>query len=337
LTNSSFQAAFDCWEQGNLPGAAAIYRSIIAVNPQSADAHAFLGQTLLAMGDFEYGLAEHEWRPEQRRLPWPRWRGEPLAGRTLFFHGEQGFGDNIQFLRFAKPLADRGARVIVATREGLRRLFLTCPGVADLIEPGQPVGAIDFELPMFSAPFALGTRIETIPADIPYLQPDPARQEHWSERLKSYRGRKIGLVWAGNPNFAHDARRSPGLGPFLPLLDIPDATFFSLQIGPPREQLKTIRPPANFVDLGDAIASFDDSAAIMANLDLIISSCTAPAHLAGALGRPVWIALTNVADWRWFRDREDSPWYPTARLFRQARTGDWSPVFARMRQALTAG
>lgn len=292
-----------------------------------------LGQMLLLHGDYRRGLPLAEYRP-QPDLRAVRWRGQPLAGETVLIRGEQGFGDNIQFVRYAAPLATRGARVVVGSPAGLGALLATAPGVSCVVEPGQGLAPPDFEVPMMSLPHIFGTTLRTIPAPIPYLTADPGLVAAWRDRLSSYPGLKVGLVWGGNPAAPYDSRRSPGLAPYLALLDVPGVTFFSLQKGPPAAQMEGARLATNFVDLGPELVDFSQTAAAMESLDLIISSCTSPAHLAGALGRPVWVVLASFPDWRWLLERDDSPWYPSARLFRAAHGEDWGRVLGRVRFAL---
>jgi ADP-heptose:LPS heptosyltransferase len=326
--------AFAACEAGDIDGAIAIYRQLIDEDYRNPVLHYSLGQLLLLKGDFKAGWLECERREKQRPMPFPRWRGQMLKGERLLIHGEQGFGDNIQFARYATLAARRGAEVVIATREGLRPLLSTIPGVAQVIEPGEGVNDLSFECPMLSLPSIFATGLNSIPADIPYLTANPERVQSWSRTLAAYPGPKVGLVWSGNTDASYNSRRSPGLDPFIRLIESTGATFFGLQMGGGHDELLSRRMPSNFLDLAPKIGSFDDSAAIMMNLDLVISSCTAPAHLAGALGRPLWVVLSAFPDWRWLLEREDNPWYPTARLFRQRIYGDWSAPFDEMRTAL---
>lgn len=323
--------AFERIEAGDLAGAMNIYRA--AQGGGDPRVKMCLGQMLLLHGDYRRGLPLAEYRP-QPDLHGPRWRGQRLAGETVLMRGEQGFGDNIQFVRYAASLAARGARVVVGAPAGLGALLSTAPGVAAVVEPGQSMGPPDFLVPMMSLPNVFGTTLQTIPADIPYLRADAGLVAEWRDRLAGYPGLKVGLVWGGNPEAAYDWRRSPGLAPYLGLLDVPGVTFFSLQKGPAAAQLEGRSLPGHFIDLGPYLSDFSQTAAAMESLDLVISSCTSPAHLAGALGRPVWVVLSSFPDWRWLLGRDDSPWYPTARLFRAAHGEDWSGVLGRVRQAL---
>ena len=208
-------------------------------------------------------------------------------------------------------------------------------GVAEtVIGCGEAVPPSDIECPLMSLPAVFATALDSIPAALPYLRADPVRSALWRDRLGTGGEPKVGVVWAGNPNFRHDRRRSPGLAALRSIFDLPGIRFFGLQMAEGRRDLEKIAMPESFRDLGGDIVDFADTAAIMDNLDLVISSCTAPAHLAGALARPVWILLPHAPDWRWLLDRDDSPWYPTARLFRQPAPGDWRSVAERVAAAM---
>ncbi|MGC2856231.1 tetratricopeptide repeat protein [Novispirillum sp. DQ9] len=317
-------------------------RTALRHRPDHAEAHTLLATCLLLKGDMAAGFAEYEWRTRlkdfaarPRIRTTPAWTGDDPAGRTILVHDEQGLGDGIQFARFAPLLHDRGARVVVECHDLLVGLFGTLPNVAAVVGRGSPTRpAHDAHAALLSLPHLLG--LTTLPDTVPYLRPDPGRVEHWRPRLGPQRGLRVGLVWAGNPEFKDDRRRSPGLAALLPLLDVPGVTFFALQKGAGRADLEALKPRLgpNLTDLGPEIGDFVDTAAIMAGLDLVISSCTAPPHLAGALGRPVWLVLPYSADWRWLAHGDGSPWYPTARLFRQDRPGDWASVVGRVRAAL---
>lgn len=295
---------------------------------------------LLLAGDLPRGFAAYEARWQAsgfptppRGLPQPLWRGEPLAGRTLLLHEEQGRGDAIQFVRYAPLAAAMGGRVLLEVGADLAPLMRTLPGVERVLVRGEALPPFDLHCPLLSLPLAFGTTLDSVPAAVPYLAAEPQRAAGWRARLAgSGKGEEpaVGLVWGGNPAFAGDAARSPGLARLLPLLAVPGVRFFALQPG------LTGPLPPGLTDLGPEIGDFADTAAIMAGLDLVISSCTAPAHLAGALGRPVWVLLAHAPDWRWLLDRGDSPWYPTARLFRQPRPGDWASVAAAVAEALGA-
>ena len=294
---------------------------------------------LLANGQFEQGWAECEWRPVDRLPPTiHRWQGESLAdypgGAVLLVAGEQGLGDILHFVRYVPLLESCGAKIVVGGLPGLSGLLPTVPGVSTVVVQGDPLPRITHYVPMLSLPYIFKTTRENIPANIPYVSANAQKVELWRDRLSWAEGPKVGLVWAGNPDFNGDHRRSPGFEAFRALLNVPGILFFSLQKGAGSLALDGRVMPYNLFDLGPEIQDMDDTAAIMMNLDLVISSCTSPVHLAGALGRPVWVVLSSFPDWRWFREGDTSPWYPTARLFRQKPGETWGPVLDRVAQSL---
>ena len=332
---------------GRLSESAACFHQALAIKPDYAEAHGYLGQLLLLTGDYERGWPEYEWR---LRLPMkfvrsfaePAWQGEDLTGRTILLVAEQGLGDSLQFVRFAALVKQRGGTVLFECPPELVRVFQTCPGIDRIVPAGSPLPPIDFQAPLLSLPAILRSTLATVPAAIPYLAADPALVEHWKAELSGYPEFKIGIVWQGNPRFAlpecriADQKRSFPLARFEPVARVPGVRLFSLQKGFGTEQLTEWQPRLGIVPLGDRLNDFADTAAVMMNLDLIISADSSPIHLAGALGRPVWVPLPSSGCWRWLVQREDSPWYPTMRLFRQSRAGEWSKVFDRMAQALAA-
>ncbi|WP_454018004.1 tetratricopeptide repeat protein [Azospirillum sp. Marseille-Q6669] len=323
--------------------ALADFDRVLEARPGDAGMRWNRGFARLLAGDCEGGWPEFDWRrhdaraePPWRRFVQPTWSGGDIAGRTILLYAEQGLGDTLQFVRYVPLVAERGARVILEVQPPLMSVLSGLPGVERLIARGHPLPDFDLECPLMSLPRAFGTKLDDLPAAVPYLRPDPQRAVAWSKRLADGAGLRVGLVWAGNPRFPGDALRSPRLAGLRPVLDVPGVRFFGLQKGPGREDLEGVDMPPSFTDLGPDIADFSDTAAIMANLDLVISSCTGPAHLAGALGVPVWVVLPLSPDWRWLLGREDSPWYPTARLFRQTRVGNWTEVAGRVADALRA-
>jgi tetratricopeptide (TPR) repeat protein len=320
--------------------ALASYDRATALRPDYADAHFLKSLTSLVTGDFAQGLPGYEWRhraPVARLKPpvrpRPFWRGEgDLAGKTLLLHSEQGFGDSIQFCRYAPLVAARGARVVLEVDPPLCGLMATLAGVAEIIAKGDALPDYDLHCPLPSLPMAFGTRLETIPANAHYLHAADSAVAQWKQRLGTSSGLKIGLAWAGNPNHVRDRERSMAFDQLAPLLDV-DATFISLQ--------KQYRPgeverlaQGGVRDVSTDLHDFTDTAALISALDLVITVDTGVAHLAGALGKPVWIMVTHAPDWRWLLDRDDSPWYPTARLFRQDASRDWGDVVARVQAAL---
>lgn len=300
------------------------------------------GTLRLLMGDFERGWQDYESRlarpdiqvsrPKVTGVPW---HGQALGGKSILVYAEQGFGDTFQFIRLLKHPAFAEARLTFRIDPRLRRVcrhFLEGIDVVDDLESGA---SFDYVAALLSLPRALGIRLDTIPREIPYLYPDPERKDHWARRLGP--GFKVAINWQGNPKAATDVGRSVPLESFAPLAAVPGVRLLSVQKHNGLEQLQ--RLPAGFavelLEPFDAGAdAFIDLAAILAHVDLVVTSDTAVAHLAGAMGRPVWVALKRVPDWRWLLAREDSPWYPTMRLFRQTTSGDWDEVFARIARAL---
>jgi hypothetical protein len=299
----------------------------------------------LKQGDWARGWTEYEWRwrlpgMRRRRLSRPMWDGRPLAGRRILLHPEQGLGDTLQFVRYAAVLQAAGAHVIVESPRSLTRLLSRCAGIDELVPAGTPLPDYDVHAPLLSLPRLLETQLTNIPAQVPYLNADPVGIERWRERLIPYCGLKIGIAWQGNPRHPNDHQRSMPLHHFAPLAKIPGVQLFSLQKQFGTQQLAGVASHFSVIDLvrrADRRAGpFMDTAAIMKNLDLVITCDTAIAHLAGALAVPVWVLLAaNSSDWRWGYDTSRSPWYPTLRLFRQPQPGNWQETFQRVAAALT--
>jgi tetratricopeptide (TPR) repeat protein len=330
-------------EQGRLEEALASYQVALWLNFESASTHWNRSLALLRAGQFAEGWAEYEWRWKRkktalRRFPQPAWDGSPLAGRTLLIYMEQGLGDMIQFIRFAALAREGGGRVVVECPPVLQALFSGCAGIDELVVEGSPLPPFDVHIPLMSLPYRLGTKGESIPAQVPYLTADPERLEFWGRQLGGLEGHKIGITWQGNPHHQWDHHRSFPLAGLAPVASVPGVRLISLQKGPGTEQLGGQAAGFPVMVLEDEVdppgRAFADTAAIMRHLDLVITTDTAMAHLAGGLAVPVWLALSKVSDWRWLLEREDSPWYPTMRLFRQTELGNWKPVFARMAEEL---
>jgi hypothetical protein len=299
----------------------------------------------LLLGDYERGWAEYEWRwrTGEMHLPsfaQPRWDGAPLGGRTVLLYAEQGLGDALQFVRYAPLVRQRGGRVIVACRAPLLRLLAGCAGIDRLADQAGDLPAFDVYAPLLSLPHLLGTTLATVPAAVPYLHADPALVERWRGELAAGPAFRVGIGWQGSPLHPADRRRSVPVSFFRPLAAVPGVRLYSLQKGTGAEQLGGPHGRFPAEDLSPRLADFADTAAVMKNLDLVITVDTALAHLAGALGLPVWVALPFAPDWRWLTGRDDSPWYPTARLFRQPRAGAWAEVFgalaAELRRLVTS-
>jgi tetratricopeptide (TPR) repeat protein len=330
--------------QGRLDEEEGFYRRALAHDPHYADAHQNLAWLLLKRGDYKEGWAEFalRWRKnDYDAIAVPgvtEWRGEPLEGRRLLLVGEQGFGDHFQFLRFASVLAQRGAIVDLCVREALLPLVGRMAGVHRAYS-GKPAGEYDFWVPMMSVPSCLGLDLSTLPADVPYLFADKAKTKAWRKRLGAANEskRKVGLVWAGSPTFGNDRYRSTTLADLSPLSEAENVAWYALQKGPAHAQLADGPPAFRANDFTAALNSFEDTAALIMNLDLVIAVDTGVAHLAAALGKPVWLLLPANSDWRWLEARSDSPWYPGMRLFRQAVLGDWVPVVKHVSAALRDG
>jgi tetratricopeptide (TPR) repeat protein len=337
-THANLGSAFK--EQGRLDEAAACYEQALRLDPESASAHWNLSLTWLQMGDYERGWREYEWRwrrkgSTMRPFRQPLWDGSPLAGRTILLHSEQGLGDTIQFVRYAAVVQQRGGRVVLECPGLLLPLFARVPGVDQLVAEGTALPAFDVHAPLMSLPRLVGTTLATVPAEIPYLTADPRLVETWRRRLESIDGFKIGICWQGNPHHKWDRHRSIPLAQFASLAALPGVRLISIQKTHGTEQIAASRLPiTNFSDDLDRSGAFTDTAAIIRNLDLVITTDTAIAHLAGALGAPVWLLLSSIVDWRWMLKREDTPWYPTMRLFRQPTLGDWDGVFERLTSEL---
>jgi tetratricopeptide (TPR) repeat protein len=312
------------------------FEAALAAAPAFPEAHFEAAMTRLTLGDFASGWKAYEWRWKtgafagHRRQPQaPLWLGEGvIAGKTVLLHAEQGFGDTIQFIRYAPLLAGRGAKVICEIQPELRPLLSSLRGVT-VIASGEPLPAFDLHCPLLSLPLAFETRLDTIPAAIPYLSAPADRVAYWRDRLPQS-GLRAGFVWSGQSSHKNDANRSIALARLAALFANSPIPCFGLQTDPRPADGEVLRGLPNLVDLGGDLRDFADTAAIISLLDVVISVDTAVAHLAGALGKPVAILLPYAADFRWMRNREDTPWYPTAKLFRQPAFGDWDSVIGRI-------
>ncbi len=340
-------------EQGRFDESLSYLQKALQLKPDYPEPH-FIGSMIyLLRGDFERGWTEYEWRWKckkfaKRAFYGPMWDGSPLAGRTLFVHAEQGLGDTIQFIRYAPLVKRLGCQVLVECREPVIKLLATCAGIDHLILAGSASVSYDMHAPLLSLPAILRTTLETMPADVPYLHPDPELVRWWgkevlSAELKVLSERhhspltthhspllKIGIAWQGNPDHKTDRHRSVKLTRFTELAKTEGVRLFSLQKGPGFEQLAPFAEQFPIIDLGSRFTTFMDTAAALKNLDLIITVDSSVAHCAGALAIPVWVFLPTVPDWRWLLEGEKSPWYPTMRLFRQKTEGDWDEVFKRI-------
>jgi tetratricopeptide (TPR) repeat protein len=306
--------------------------------PDLAEAHHNLAILLLLQGDLAGGLREYEWRWRVKGFPsplrnfaQPQWDGSPFGGKTLLLHAEQGLGDSIQCIRYLPMVAERGGQIVVECQSHIGQLIR---GVAGRLSPsplvvlrGERLPGFDLHCPLLSLPCVFGTTLRSIPDRTPYLHAEPERAGIWRDRVRGTGpGLKIGLAWAGNPVHQDDRARSMVLEHFTPLVGMNGVRFFSLQKGSATEQIRSLGAGSRLIDWSGEFTDFGDTAALMQNLDLVITVDTAVAHVAGALGRPTWVLLPFVPDWRWMLGREDSPWYRTIRLFRQPSAGDWGTV-----------
>ena len=333
------------------PGALASIDQAIKINPDYAEAHQNKAFILLAAGRYDEGWAlnERRWKADHTKnaakFSQPLWLGaEPLHGKTILLRYEQGLGDTIQFCRYARLVAEKGARVVLQVQRPLRALLEGLAGVSEVIAGNDPLPAFDYQCPLMSLPLALKTRLESIPSFPRYIEPDTAKVSYWKLRLGESKNLRVGLVWSGGfrpgqPSvWAVNERRNM---PFdqLSAFNCRNIDFFSLQKGEPAEsQWKIIVTEGwsgpTIIDHTDELKNFSDTAALIENLDLVISVDTSTAHLAAAMGKPVWLLNRFDSCWRWFLDREDSPWYPSVRIYRQERMGEWQPMIERVRQDL---
>lgn len=337
-------------EQGKAEEALDNFRQAVQHQPDYATAHMALGMVYLTLGKFEKGWAEYEWRWKtrdfvDRNFVQPCWDGGRLDGKTILLHAEQGLGDTLQFVRYASLVKQRGGKVVVECQPALMRILARMPGIDQLVAAGASLPAFDVHAPLLSLPFITqvwpGPESSQAPAGaVPYIFADPDLEDKWRKELSKITGFKVGINWQGNPDHKKDRYRSFPLLQLAPLARTAGVRLISLQKGHGLDQLKQVGAELGVMDLGsrldEAAGPFMDTAAIMKNVDLVVTSDTATAHLAGALGVPVWVALPFAADWRWQTGREDSPWYPTMRLFQQTRPGDWDGVFAAMAETLGA-
>ena len=334
---------FALYEKGQIPEAITHYQKALQLDPSYATAHWNLSLALLLSGDFKEGWREYEWRWGTRYLssfrrdfPQPIWNGSDISGQTMLLHAEQGFGDAIQFIRYAPLVAQRGVKLIVECRQPLVSLIQQVEGIKEVIRHGESLPEFDVHCPLLSLPMLFDTTLETIPAKIPYINADSLLVTNWQKRIRNDNSKyKIGLAWAGNPEYKQNRYRNCPLQLFAPLAELDNVTFYSLQKG--EESKETKNPPNSMriLDYSEELHNFMDTAALIANMDLVICVDTAVAHLTGALGKPVWVLIPFTPDWRWLLSREDNPWYPTARLFRQSSIGDWKTVIEKISQALS--
>ncbi len=346
---------------GRIDEAIDFFERALQQRPDFAEIHRNLGYMLLQLGDYQRGWAEHEWRLTCKphhgcRVNRTFWNGDDFRDQTILLHFEQGYGDTLQFIRFAPMVKRRGGQVLVICQAPLLRLVARCPGVNLAFDGSVYEPACHIQAPLMSLPSIFGTTLDTIPATVPYLTVNPVLLDHWGSIVSRTLGSEgatepgapvgsrssrpgrpmlIGIAWRGNPGNQLDQWRSFPLTQFAPLAELPGVRFISLQVAHGSEELANLNGRFPVIELpGRRGLDFSETAAIMSHLDLVIAPCTAVAHLAGALGVPTWVPLCHIGDWRWLRGRDDSPWYPTMRLFRQSRLDEWESVFRRMADAL---
>jgi hypothetical protein len=317
------------------------YANAIALEPENAEAHFNAAITRLCLGDFREGWKQYEyrWKKKDVASQWRdfaqrTWRGEKdLHGKTVLLLAEQGLGDTIQFMRYAPFVAALGAKVILGVQRPLAALAMFLPGVSAVLADGEALPAFDLQCPLLSLPLGFATDLATVPANIPYLQPHPARLEKWRERLPDNGRLRVGICWAGNSAHLNDRNRSIPLECFATLLSVPGIDFVSVQKEVNEVQAAVLQKH-RVLQLGRDFEDFSDTAAVVAMLDVLVSVDTSVAHVAGAMGKAVALLVPFSPDWRWLLDRTDSPWYPTMRLFRQTAIGDWDGPLQQLCQEL---
>lgn len=326
-------------DQGKIDDAISWYRRAIQLDPDFPDAHWNLAFALLLSGNYEEGWEEYEWvwklkKPVHGFLQ-PLWYGDDIRGKRILLYAEQGFGDVIQFVRYAPMVADRGAEVILGCQKELKSLLKSLRGVSAVVAFGEPLPQFDFQCSLPSLPRIFHTTPRNIPSLFPYLQADPRAIAKWGDRMRvDSLALNVGMAWAGSPGHLNDGNRSCPLHVFEAIACVQGLKLFSLQKEINERWTSIPLTDLNITDYTEDIEDFSDTAGIIMNLDLVITVDTAVAHLAGALGKPVWMLLPFAPDWRWMLERDDSPWYPTMRLFRQPAPGDWASVITEVRDAL---
>ena len=328
-------------EEGRLEDAIVHFERAISLQPEYAEARLNLSLVRLLLGDFARGWREFEWRwrvpgfePAARGFAQPRWQGGKLGGARILLHAEQGVGDTLQFLRYVPLVAARGGRVVLRVQPELARLLAGLEGAETVLRTGDPLPEFACHCPLLSLPSVFQTDLPSIPQGIPYVRPDPQDAARWRTTLGNMAGLRVGLVWSGRPEHRWDRHRSLPMEFLEPLARVRGASFVSLQKGPAAADTASALHGMGIRDIGGQLRDFADTAAAIDPLNLVITVDTAIAHLAGAMGKKVWVLLAKVPDWRWLLDRADSRWYPSARLFRQPAAGDWHSVIDEVKIAL---
>jgi tetratricopeptide (TPR) repeat protein len=340
-----YNIAYTLKKLGRIDEAFPVYQKVLKLDPSHGEAHFSLGLAYLAQGDFDNGWPEYEWRWQRgqqapRNLSKPQWDGSDLHGKTLLLHAEQGLGDTFQFIRYARITKEKGARVVAAVQPALIQLLSLCSYIDKVVSLFEPLPQFDFQIPMLTVPYVLKTNINTVPAQIPYLFADEKLTEYWQDQLSRLpkNNLKVGICWQGNSGYSTHflrttvAAKSIKLAKLLPLLKTNNVTFINLQKTTGEDQLTAVNTPENFIifndDFDNSHGRFMDTAAVIKNLDLMITVDTSMAHLSAGLGCPTWVFMPEPADWRWMLKRTDTPWYPNMRLFRQSAAGDWESVIS---------
>jgi tetratricopeptide (TPR) repeat protein len=327
---------------GNIEAAIDSCKKGLELQPDFAAGHWSLGLMLLMLGRLEEGWKEYEWRWKVRELklslnfPQPLWDGSPLNGKRILLHAEQGFGDTIQFIRYFDWVRKQGGRIVLACQPEMYDLMKVQGGCEQILTMDQPLPQFDVHCPLLTLPKIWGTTLENIPAEVPYLKVDEEMKQKWGERMKAAAGDrlKIGIAWAGRPTHPNDRNRTFPLSMLAPLAEARNVWFCSLQKGEASKQTKNPPPGMDVVDWMEEVNNFNESSALIANLDMIISADTSVVHIGAALAKPTWVFIPFVPDWRWLLKREDTPWYPTMRLFRQPGIGKWEEPLAAVVKAL---
>jgi len=343
--NAHMNIGLTLQEQGRLEHVLPHYERALELAPDYAGAHFNRAVWYLLQGNFARGWEEFEWRWQlddlkryQRRFTQPEWDGTPGDGRTILVYTEQGLGDTFQFIRYVPLLAQKGFSVIIQCDLRVREILAGITGAAQIIAFDESPPPFDVYAALMSLPRLFGTELASIPAQVPYLHADTEHVEHWKSRIGETDGLKVGICWRGNPDHRNDINRSIDVGYFAGVARLPGIRLFSIQKPLSEQDASNLPGSGAIVELGSQLDSgpdkFLDTAAVMQHLDLVITVDTSVAHIAGALARPVWLLLPYVPDWRWMLKCEDSPWYPTMRLFRQQTFGDWSSVFVQVEVAL---
>jgi tetratricopeptide (TPR) repeat protein len=330
-------------DQGDFANSLAEHERAIQLQPDNALFHKNRALLWLRLGEWEKGFPEFEWRWRCREFPkrhfaQPRWDGSALDGKTILLYAEQGLGDVLHFVRYADFLKRKGATVLLECPAILHPILARCPGIDRLLAPGSSRPAFDVYAALMSLPGIMGTTVADVPLIGPYVFANPELVARWKRELGSLNGLRIGVCWQGSRDHSGDRQRSFPLGELAPLAQLPNVTLVSLQVGAGEEQIAPCRATFPIVDFGERVdrdaGAFMDTAAMIKNVDLVVSCDTAIGHLAGALGAPVWLALSTVSDWRWLLNRSDTPWYPSMRLFRLKELGNWRDVFEAMAREL---